>query len=264
MAVQDSFAHLARYYDPIMAHVNYDRWCSTAIALAELVPDSFRHLDAGCGTGVLVNMLRKVGWSSYGIDLSAEMIRAGRRSRGSLPLAAADLRALPFHHSMDIVTCLFDSANFLLEELDLQQTIVEFSRTLCEGGLLYFDVVTERMVTLHFAGQEWDEENGGFRSTWSSDFDRKTGIAETRVRINTGEEAVIRERIYDRRLIERMLHAAGLTLLAVVDAETWRPPTRHTTRIDFVAMKQPGRKAEAQFRRIGQHVRELLANRGGG
>ena len=110
----DDFANLARYYDPIMEHVDYDRWFVITTTLAELAPDPFLHLDAGCGTGVLMGMLRKIGWSSVGIDLSLAMLQTGRRRRGSLPVAAADLRALPFRGAVDLMTCLFDSMNFLL------------------------------------------------------------------------------------------------------------------------------------------------------
>lgn len=258
MAAPDAFAHLARYYDPIMSHVNYDRWFSCTLALAELAPAPFRHVDTGCGTGVLVNMLRQAGWQSAGIDLSAAMVSAGRRARGSLPLAVADLRALPFNNSLGFITCLFDSLNFLLEERELRQAIHEFARALCPGGLLYFDIVTERMVTLHFAGQEWDEDNGGFQSSWTSAYNRATACAETRVRINTGAETLIRERIYPHALLENMLRDFGLTVLAVYDAERWRRPTRHTTRIDFIAMKQPPRNVNRQFKEVTKHVRTLL------
>ena len=51
MSAPDAFGELARYYDPLMTHVNYDRWFFTVSALADLVEEPIRHLDAACGTG---------------------------------------------------------------------------------------------------------------------------------------------------------------------------------------------------------------------
>lgn len=260
MPPQDAFAELARYYDPIMAHVNYDRWFIIANELAEgLLPKNFQHLDAGCGTGVLVNMLRAAGWRSAGVDLSPAMVQTGRRVRGALPLAVADLRALPFHGSVHCCTCLFDSINFLLEEEEVRQAIGQLAQTLAPGGLLYFDIVTERMVTEHFAGQSWDEDNGGFRSLWSSRYDRRTACTETSIRINSGGNSLIRERIYPRQFFEDCVRDAGLQLFAVLDAEHWQRTGRRSTRLDFIAMKEPAADAARRFKQCLQKIRRLIA-----
>lgn len=254
----DDFADLARYYDPIMDHVDYDRWFLTTCALAEFLPDEFSHLDAACGTGVLLHMLRHSGWDSVGIDLSESMLRIGRKQRGGLPLAQADLRALPFHHNVDFITCLFDSMNFLLVEADVEAALRSLGEALSDDGLLYFDVVTERMITEHFADKDWDEDNPGFSSHWESRYDRKRSISETRVRVNTGAESVIRERVYPLHYLEHAVRQAGLSILAVYDAETWNPPSKRTTRAEFLVKHMVTPDDEAKLRDIRTQVRRLL------
>ncbi len=256
MLRDDAFRDLAHYYDPIMEHVHYDRWFMITTALAELLPDSFRHLDAGCGTGVLVNMLRRAGWASFGMDLSHAMVRTARRQRGALPVAVGDLREFPFH-SLEYITCLFDSINFLLEEAEVRRAIQCFANALRPGGLLYFDIVTERMVTEFFEDQEWTEDNGRFRTTWYSVYDRKTSVAETTIRVNTGAEAFIRERIYPTPFFIKAVRDSGLTLLAAVDAGSWKCPTRRTTRIDFVAVKDPGHTLTRRFPGLRTQIQQL-------
>jgi len=258
MPGEDPFLDLARYYDPIMQHVDYQRWYLIATRLAHMFPRSFRHLDAGCGTGTLIGMLRQAGWNSVGIDLSFAMLHTGRKRRGALPLAVADLRALPFHESIDCITCLFDSLNFLLEESDVCRALAGFSTALSAGGLLYFDVVTERMVTDHFQGQRWTEDNGRFKSTWSSSYDRKAMICDTRVRVNRGEDSLIRERIYPQKFIEKAIRGAGLALLATYDANTGQSPTRRTTRIDFIAAKSDSRQWHRQFKQVLAEIRKVV------
>jgi len=238
MPQSDIFEGLAAHYDALMTHVNYDRWFHVSGALAELLPRGFIHVDAGCGTGVLLERARRAGWHSVGVDLSPSMLAVLRKTRGALPCAVGDLRVLPVRNA-HLITCLFDSMNFLLEHEDIERAIRSFSGALRDGGLLYFDVVTERMMLDHFAGQMWTETHGRIRTTWSSEYDSDTGICETWVRVNTGAESSTRERAYDFDFLVESINKVGLTLLGAYDAENWKAPTRRTCRIDFIVAKNP-------------------------
>lgn len=254
----DPFATLARYYDRIMAHVDYDRWYLVTLALAGLLPFPFRHADVACGTGNLVKRLQRIGWHTLGMDLSPAMIRTGKKEDASWHGLVGDLRALPFHNSLDFVTCLFDSLNFLLEEEHAERAILQCGAALRPGGLFYFDFVTEEMVLRHFAGQRWTEDNGTFSTTWESNYDHATGITETSVRVNNGVANMIRERIHSQTRIKEALEKAGLVPMATLDAETWRKPRRKTIRLDVVAVKGNPKHYMKAFRGIQQEIQELL------
>lgn len=253
----DTFEHLAKYYDIIMAHVDYDRWYMATLELANLLPKPFVHLDAACGTCVLLGNLEGHGWTSFGADLSYTMMRQGQKWF-DLSVAVADLRAIPMSGSLDYITCLFDSVNFLLEEEGLRQTFREFFSALRPGGLLYFDIVTERMVLEHFAGHSWHEKNGGTTFDWDCTYNRRTTTAETRITIGDGTVATIYERMYDPKLVEQAVTDAGFELLAVVDAETWRAPRKRTVRIDFVAVKGRARSFKRGFKKVQTNLHRLL------
>ncbi len=257
-ATYDAFRDLAPFYDRIMDHVNYDRWYVVAQALSRLLPAGFVHLDAACGTGRLLKRLRLDGWNSIGADLSFAMVHAGKKEGGECPAVAADLRALPLCDSVDYVTCLFDSINFLIEFRDLAQAFRSVGDALRDGGLFYFDVVTERMVTEHFEGQQWTEDNGRFSTTWRSQYDRHTAIADTHVRVNTGPSGTVRERIYLHEDIERALDFAGLSLLGAFDAHSWKAPGKRTVRIDYIAAKGDARVYAKRFKSIYNSVRGEL------
>lgn len=258
MNTPDMFEDLARYYDPLMAHVNYDRWFTVTRTLGEMFGAPPRHLDAACGTGTLATMLRKTGWTSAGVDLSRAMVREGRRKESGLPAAVADLRALPFAGAFEMVTCLFDSLNFLLDEADLARAIAEFHGALRDGGLFYADIITERMVTDHFEGQEWVEANEGFRSRWTSSYDREHALAESFVQVNTGKVSPIRERIYPLDRVRDLLEQAGFEVLGAYDADHWRAPRKKTTRIDIVAVKNAPPGIDHRFKKTARQIRELV------
>jgi SAM-dependent methyltransferase len=258
VSTTDSFAELARFYDPIMRHVDYDRWYLVADALTGLLPRPFTHLDVACGTGVLLRKLLKDRWCSFGVDLSVSMLRAGKTQGSKWPVAAGDLRALPFARSVDYVTCLFDSVNFLLTREDFAAGIRALAECLKPEGIVYFDIVTERMVLDHFAGQQWTERNGKFSTRWQCQYDRTSRTVETRIQVNSGETYTIRERIYDLDEIEDAANRAGIQLLGALDAETWRPPRRKTVRVDYVGVMGDFKRFRPAFRTIEKHVQSLL------
>jgi SAM-dependent methyltransferase len=258
--VNDDFADLARYYDPLMEHVDYDRWYAVAGTVAELVPQPFVHADLACGTAVLVKKLRRNGWTSFGFDLSPAMVRTGRKGLSEPVLAAADLRALPIADgAIDYATCLFDSVNFLLDYGEVRRAFAQVARALRPGGVLYFDAITEKMVLDHFADQSWTEDNGAFSTSWSTEYNRKTCTAETHIQVNRGPTCIIRERVYEQPQLEAALTEAGFHVLGVRDAETWKEPRpRRTVRLDFVAVKGVPQDLPRRYRRVEDQIRRML------
>ncbi len=256
--MRDDFEGLARHYDTLMSHVNYERWLIVASELACLLPQQFRHLDAACGTGVLLNKLRHIGWNTTGADLSVSMLDVARRRLPDATLVAADLRAMPYLGAFNYITCLFDSINFLLDEADLQTAMRNIAAALKPGGLVYFDVVTERMVLQHFAEQEWTESQGRLRTRWVCQYDRAKRISRSDIYVGSGPARTILERIYEPEQIENALHAAGFELLGAFDAETWRPVGRRTVRIDYVAVKGEAAPFARQMEGVKGRVRFLM------
>ncbi|MDQ1257678.1 MAG: hypothetical protein QG656_2284 [Candidatus Hydrogenedentes bacterium] len=254
----DPFVDIARYYNPIMDHVNYDRWVTAASAIATMLPPGFRHLDAACGTGTLLRLLRRGGWDSIGMDLSYSMLNEGNRTGRPLPVAAADLRALPLHESVDFITSLFDSMNFLLDMNDFCMALRSLHAALRPGGLLYFDVVTERMIFDHYDGQTWTEDNGQFNSTWKNHYDRYTRVITTDIRVNTGDSCRLLERIYPIADIEEALSDSGFYLLGAHDAHTWKSPNRKTVRVDLVASKGNEKMYRKAFKKVRAEIKKSL------
>ena len=59
-----------------------------------LGPGQGRCLDIGCGTGVAIPELQRLGWDVVGVDVSAEML--GRARKLGAELHQADVASLPF------------------------------------------------------------------------------------------------------------------------------------------------------------------------
>jgi SAM-dependent methyltransferase len=71
----------------------------TTLILESLPSDGARVLEAGCGVGQYVVLLRGRGYRAVGVDWGVDPLRAGRAWTPGTPLSAMDLRALGFRSS---------------------------------------------------------------------------------------------------------------------------------------------------------------------
>lgn len=135
---------LAPAYDLLTAAYRYDRWLAALERLArEHGLAGRRVLDVACGTGHSFLPLLTRGYDVTACDVSPEMVaRAAAKAGGSARLEVADMRTLPCLGSFDLITCLGDSINHLVEPGDVADAFDGMRRNLATGGLLVFDVNT--------------------------------------------------------------------------------------------------------------------------
>ena len=93
-----------------------------------------RILEAGCGTGLVLQRLRRAGASAVGIDLSRGML--GRASERRLPVAQADLLHLPFPNDAFDLVCSF---KVLAHVQPIREAIAELARVTRPGGHLVLE-----------------------------------------------------------------------------------------------------------------------------
>jgi SAM-dependent methyltransferase len=98
-------------------------------------------LDAGCGTGLMLQQLRELG-TAEGVDISEEALDFCRR-RGMVNVRQADVHHLPYDASTyDVVTALD-----VLEHVDDDVAVLdEFARVLRAGGRAYLFVPAHKWL----------------------------------------------------------------------------------------------------------------------
>ncbi|NTW02875.1 MAG: class I SAM-dependent methyltransferase, partial [Oscillochloris sp.] len=201
-----------------------------------------RALDLACGTGAATLIMAEAGVHVIGVDRSQAMLRIARaRARDrNLPVrwVAADIRRLSRSpaarsalrpDSFDLITCLYDSLNYLTGADDLAAVCEGVARLLRTGGRFIFDLNT----VYEFA--TWDDTD---QVVFDSPdilvynqlyYDADQRLARGRIvwfvrevdRWWRGEE-MHEERAWEDAEVVAALEGAGLTLVARYTPQ-WKP-----------------------------------------
>lgn len=238
-------------------------WPRYSAQMARMLPGVLEHfglwpgkvLDLACGEGTFAVAMAKRGLRVTGVDLSPEMLDIAREQAAKEGLEVRflqqDMRSLRLRARFDLVTCWFDSLNYLLEIDDLEQAFTGVSRVLDKNGLFIFDVNTIRALAV-----EWVREpcyvHLNSRDLFLASVPRYNPSARMAslhitgfVRENEGwlrVDEVHRERGYTLKEIRQCLKRAGLRELACwASLDRMDRPRRSTARVWFVARRQPPR-----------------------
>jgi SAM-dependent methyltransferase len=203
--------------------------------------------DVGCGTGLLLQQMARIARRVYGVDRSREMLAIARRRVAGLPvtLLHQDLRRLTLPEAVDLITCTFDTLNYLLTERELLGALHQFHHNLARGGYLFFDVVT---------GAAWRAETSTMvRPIYWPDLGilfrigvnptRRLSVVYvdclrcTRDGIGKIESEVHVQRWYPLGVLYNLLARAGLKVTSVRDLDTSNPATTTSNWVHVVSQR---------------------------
>lgn len=210
-----------------------------------------RVLDLACGTGAALEPIAADGLSVWGADLSREMLLNARLTTAH-PLARADLRALPFADaSFDLLTCFYDSLNYLPTPADLAMALAEAARVLAPGGLLVFDLNTRYTLKHHWEGVCHTRLSEDLATIWTATWDETTGLSSLKATFFVqGEDGrwdrfdeVHDERGFKNSELTEAIAAAGLEASLIEDYQTGRRPGEDSRRVFyFLRAKAAGKR----------------------
>lgn len=99
-------------------------------------------LELGCGTGEFLKYFSNQGFRVAGVDLSKEMLGIAREKLPGIKLYQQDMSIFSLSEKFDVIVCLFDSINHLINYTDWESMFARAVEHLNEGGVFIFDINT--------------------------------------------------------------------------------------------------------------------------
>jgi ubiquinone/menaquinone biosynthesis C-methylase UbiE len=244
------YGKFARIYDKVMRGVDYPTWADYVMNLsARFGFESSRICDLACGTGSLALELADRGCEVTGVDGSADMLAQARvkaevAGHEDIVFEQGDLRSFNLEKKFPLVTCLYDSVNYLTSEEDVQSCFRQACGHVLPGGGFIFDITTEFNIIANFADYTFAENFDDFSYIWENRYDLVNKLIVSDVTIFHKDEdrfykvtETHRQKIYSTGRMEELAKEAGFEILGAFDGFTLDSPGPRVERVHFVCRR---------------------------
>ncbi|KKT94030.1 MAG: hypothetical protein A3G57_01715 [Candidatus Andersenbacteria bacterium RIFCSPLOWO2_12_FULL_45_8] len=137
------YSLLAKWYDQLYSDDFYNQYAIFIQSQAQQYKISkIDLLDVACGTGRLLSKLVPYSVSSVGIDSSAGMLAEARKKLPQTKFHLQNMTAIRISGMYNVITCTFDSLNYVLNIDDVQEYFRNIKKLLKEQGIFIFDFNT--------------------------------------------------------------------------------------------------------------------------
>ena len=240
------YSVIARGYDLIMSHVDYDMWAAFTDDLLWLVhknPVSVREL--GCGTGTFAMHLQPLGDYEYtATDLCPEMVKVAEEKVKSagLPISfgVEDFSNYTVEHPHDVIILLYDGLNYLIEEEKVATLMQCTFDALKPGGVFFFDQSTPANSINNEEFFRDEGEMDGFSYVRGSEYNHATRIHTTTFEIHTEGQTFFEkhvQRAYTLDQVKKLVLKAGFSIEHVFDGFSSDAASESSERIHWVVRK---------------------------
>jgi SAM-dependent methyltransferase len=198
-----------------------------------------RVLDIACGTGILAICLAESGHIVQGIDSSPEMISIAKsKSIGmsNLSFEVQDMARFSVNGKFDLISCTFDSINYILKPDDLKKMLGRVASALYQGGLFIFDSNT-KVLYLNHSRRTHKRVVNGQSFIHHCRYDAAHNVATTSFSFSDGTYEVHKQRPYDYDELAPLLEAAGLHAVHLFSWFQRLPYSSNTPKLFCVAEK---------------------------
>ncbi|UCD64773.1 MAG: class I SAM-dependent methyltransferase [Candidatus Zixiibacteriota bacterium] len=205
-------------------------------------------LDVCCGTGSAIKCFVEKGIAMSGLDGSASMLAvAARKLKGQrvtlyqrpLPrFRLYEFASARKTRRFDLVTCFFDSLNYLKNERELKTAFKSVYHHLNRAGWFIFDMNTPAAMKILWGGQIFTKAADDLYTVWKNEYFPKTKSATCHATFfrKKGKlwerfDEVHVERAYDNRIIMKALRDSGFRIMGFYRCFSFEKPRRGTYRI---------------------------------
>lgn len=207
----NEYKQFAYYYDEVVASLEYDLWLEF---IEPYLKNNMNILDLACGTGTFATMLKLKGFDVEGLDLSKTIIEIAKEKAKinhiAIPFYVEDMTNFNLHKKYDVITCFFDSVNFLKTSDDITKMLNCVKKHLKPQGLFIFDIFSKTLFN-EYSKHSLIEENHTYTLNWTTKkVDNKT--LKHSIIINEGD-IELKESYYEYYHEIKSLNLKGFKLI---------------------------------------------------
>ena len=162
----NEYKKFSYYFDEVASSLDYDLWLEF---IEPYLKNGATILDLACGSGTLLTMLKLKGYDCEGLDLSSDIIdianEKAKINHLRIPYYVEDMTDFNLNKQYDMITCFFDSVNFLKTKEDIDNMFTCVKKHLKKGGLFIFDIFSETMFK-EYDNNLIEEDYHTFKIKW--------------------------------------------------------------------------------------------------
>ncbi|MEJ6952383.1 class I SAM-dependent DNA methyltransferase [Natronospora cellulosivora (SeqCode)] len=258
-------ASFATIYDDIMGGVPYTIWYDYLHDIMNYYQfEAKKVLELACGTANMSLLFARNAYQVSGLDISNEMLSIAAKkieSAGqSIDLIQGDLKDFNLKDKFDLVFCLFDSMNYILDINSLQKVFQNTYNVLKKDACFIFDMNTiNRLMSIKEGTTVLNGDN--YSCIWEDIVDKTNGLWKVKLKIylyDKGDyfEEFHQERGYPIRDVIQSLKKVGFKQVDVYNAYTFKKAKEKDNRIYYVAFLEERKNYEKPvFLKTAKHMK---------
>lgn len=230
------YERLAKVYNE-----DWGKFSTSYLRLIRHLSDTFNFypssvLDVACGTGKLAAELYKLGYEVCGIDMSKDMIDIAKSNYPRVQFHVADMTNFNINRTFDLITCTFDSINYLTEDGQVLKALSNIHSHLSNTGYFIFDINTPALYEqIHFGAI--DREFNGIEFKQLLEYDSAKGIGTTIFDFENGEREVHIQKAYSAEDMDNFLARSSFQIIERFKDFKLSPVDEKAYRIFYIVQK---------------------------
>ena len=193
-------------------------------------------LDVACGTGILAKELMNIGFKVSGIDISEDMINIAKENTKDNSFKVADMKDFKLNRKFDIITCAFDSINYITNNKDMEKTLSNIFNHLENNGFFIFDINTPYLYEdKHFGTIERTFDDINFKQIL--EYDRVNRLGKTVFAFANNESETHIQKAYTVEEMDKFLLNSGFEIMGRYKNFKLSPIEDRTYKVFYVVKK---------------------------
>ena len=205
------------------------------------------YLDLACGTGNVALEIAEKFKNRFLVDLSQDMLDEAyekfREKRIKANIVCQDMTELCLNRKFDLITCVLDSTNYILDEEGIDNYFNAVNENLDDDGIFMFDINSYYKLSEILGNNIYTFNSEDVFYSWENIFEDE--IVEMNLTFFVKEDGRYRrfdeiheERAYTVETINDLLEQNGFEVLAKYDGYSKKEVTEKSERILYVVKKK--------------------------